>query len=62
MHALTHAVCLGMKSSGKDDVDAHLTAQCLPEAGGELGPTVRRDGGWNSKKGYPVLLQGLKTR
>ena len=38
-----------------------LTAEAVPESRGELGTTVRGDGGGNTKAGNPVVNEGSCT-
>ena len=42
-------------------MDVELTAKAVPEGRGELGATVRGDGGGNSEAGNPVVNEGRCT-
>ena len=50
-----------MVGSGGAVLDVELAAKAVPESRGELGTTVRGDGGRNSKAGNPVVNEGRCT-
>ena len=61
METFNQAIGLRVIGGGGAVLNMELSAKVMPESGGELGTTVRGDGGGNSKAGNPVVNESSCT-